>query len=222
MKVFSFCLYGSNKKYTFGMIENIKIINKCYSDWYIYIYYNNVPNDIIEMINGFKNVKMIASVYNGSMTMFDRFKPIDDKNVEIMIVRDADSRCHDRDQWSINEFINSDKKFHIIRDHIWHQTLILGGLWGIKQGLLQFNIEEAIQKYVKHCVNTIGEDQYFLSAIIYPQITNNVLIHGTLRMNINETIIPFQFPIINNDFCGQVIDYRDNIEYRVFNLNGFA
>ena len=147
-KVFSFCLYGSNPKYNVGMIENIKIINKMFNDWFIYIYYNNVPIDDLEKMQELQNVVLIKSKYDNANTTLDRFIPIDDPNVEIMFVRDADSRIHDRDIWAIKQFIESDNKFHIIRDHIWHGTLILAGLWGIKRGLLNFNIGESINNFV--------------------------------------------------------------------------
>lgn len=222
MKVFSFCLYGSNPKYILGMIENIKIINEHFSDWYIFIYYDDISYDNLKYIDSFNNVKLIKSTYTKAKTMLDRFKAIDDKNVEIMIVRDADSRIHNRDRWAINKFIESDKKFHIIRDHIWHRTLILGGLWGIKQGLLNFNIEESIKNYEKNSENKWQVDQIYLIKFIYPIIKNNVLIHGILKMNNDEIITQFPCPVKENDFCGQVIDYRNNIPYKVFNLSGFA
>ena len=37
-----------------------------------------------------------------------------------------------------------------------------------------------------------------------------------------ETVTPFPCPVKNDDFCGQVIDYKNNIPYRVFNLKGFV
>jgi hypothetical protein len=222
MKVFSFCLYGSNPKYTLGMIENIKIINEKFSEWYIYIYYDDVPSIIIEQINTFKNIRLIHSIYTGAKRTLERFNPIDDTNVEIMIVRDADSRIHNRDIWTINQFIKSDKQFHIIRDHIWHRTTILAGLWGIKQGLLKFNIEESIKNYVNRCENKWQVDQIYLNRFIYPIIKNDVLIHGSLKMYEEEIVTPFPCPVKNDDFCGQVIDYKNNIPYRVFNLKGFV
>ena len=64
MKVFSFCLYGSNPKYTLGMIENIKMINEYFNEWYTYIYYNNIPADILEKVKTYNNVILINSTYN--------------------------------------------------------------------------------------------------------------------------------------------------------------
>lgn len=216
MKVFSFCLYGSNPKYTLGMIENIKIINEKFKEWYTYIYYNNVPEDILNKIKEYTNVVLLNSEYTEAKTMLDRFKPIDNIDVEIMIVRDADSRIHNRDIWAINQFIMSNKKFHIIRDHIWHKTSILGGLWAVKKNLIKFNIQESIKKFEIFQKNKVQVDQTYLTRVIYPVIKNDVLIHGCIQMFQEEIVIPFPCPVQNNDFCGQVIDYKNNIEYKVY------
>ena len=220
-KVFSFCLYGSNPKYNVGMIENIKIINKMFNDWFIYIYYNNVPIDDLEKMQELQNVVLIKSKYDNANTTLDRFIPIDDPNVEIMFVRDADSRIHDRDIWAIKQFIESDNKFHIIRDHIWHGTLILAGLWGIKRGLLNFNIGESINNFVINKKSEWGVDQHYLRQYIYPIIKHDVLIHGMLKMTPDEIIVSFPHPVKDYDFCGQVIDYKNNKPIKMFNLSGF-
>lgn len=217
ISVFSFCLYGHNPKYTLGMIENVKIINDKFNDWYIYIYYNNVPENILEQLQLYNNVVLIKSSYTNHKTMLDRFKPIDNIDVDIMMIRDADSRIHDRDLWAINEFINSDKKLHIIRDHRYHQRPIMGGLFGMKKGFIDFNIENAIKIFEPNHEDAYQVDQNFLEHFIYPIAikTNNYLLHGH-KISDNEISTPFSIPVTNGDFCGQVIDYKDNKAYRVF------
>ena len=222
MKVFSFCLYGSNPKYTMGMLENIKIINEHFPEWFTYIYYDDVPTDILEKITSFQNIKLCKSCYTGAKTMLDRFTPIDDPNAEIMLVRDADSRIHPRDRWAINAFIKSPKKFHIIRDHIWHGTLILGGLWGIKQGLLPFKLATSMQEFEKDKENKWQIDQIYLREYIYPRIKHDVLLHGSLKMLKEEIMVPFPCPVTDDDFCGQAIDYQNGVPVKLFDLKGFV
>ena len=60
-KVISYCLYGDNDFYCLGLIENINIINKYYSDWNVYVYYNNIPNDIIDILKVKKVKNMIKN-----------------------------------------------------------------------------------------------------------------------------------------------------------------
>ena len=214
VNVFSFCLYGSDPKYTLGMIENVKIINDKFNGWYIYIYYDNVPENILEQLQLYNNVVLIKSVYTNHKTMLDRFKAIDNVDVDIMMVRDADSRIHDRDLWAINQFINSNKKLHIIRDHRYHQRPIMGGIFGMKKGFLNFNIENAIKIFQQQQGNCYGVDETFLQHCIYPIAikTNDYLLHGH-KISTNEMVTPFPFPIDNDNFCGQVVIYKDGIPY---------
>ena len=48
------------------------------------------------------------------------------------IARDLDSRFTDREQAAVVEWLNSNKSFHIMRDHPLHINAILAGTWGCK------------------------------------------------------------------------------------------
>ena len=52
--------------------------------------------------------------------------------VDLILSRDLDSRFSDREQEAVRDWLNSNKKFHIMRDHPDHGTEILGGTWGCK------------------------------------------------------------------------------------------
>ena len=54
-KVISYCLYGNKDFYCLGMLENIDIINEKYKDWKIYIYYNNIPEHILNCLQSKEN-----------------------------------------------------------------------------------------------------------------------------------------------------------------------
>lgn len=207
MKVFSFCLYGDKPKYIVGMHENIKLISGLFPDWKIIIYYEEDTTNI-SPFETYSNVILRKGEYKGNQMMLDRFKPIDEPDVEVMMVRDADSRVNERDEWCIREFIKSPKLFHIIRDHPYHTTLIMGGLWGIKQGALPhyMKLTNMIKLYAEQTHNRTGFDQYFLSDVLYPKIQSNVLIHGMLKMTVAENIIPIPFRS-EHMFCGQAIEY---------------
>ena len=136
--VFSFCIYGNQRKYCFGLYENLLIIQDKFSDAKIFIYVSgqNVPDTYIELYESFPNTKLF---FNPSQeNMVDRFFALDDADpeIDIMIVRDADSRIHQRDIWCINDFIKSDFICHTIRDHAGHHRPIMGGLWGLKRKYL--------------------------------------------------------------------------------------
>ena len=114
-KVISFCLYGELVLYCLGLIENIDLINEKYSDWKIYVYYANIPEKILNILKNKKNTYLFKCKHNDYNWegMFWRFYPIEDKDIDIFLSRDADSRITEREMKFVNEWINSDKIFHI-------------------------------------------------------------------------------------------------------------
>lgn len=135
--------------------------------------------------------------------MFWRFYPASDSNVEVMISRDTDSRLNAREFFAVQQWIQSDKSFHIMRDHPYHATEILGGMWGCKFPALK-NMNQLINEYTK------GEfwqvDQNFLREKVYPLIKNNSIVH-------DEFFDKKPFPVIRepNRFVGQAFDEYDNL-----------
>jgi hypothetical protein len=174
--VISFSLYGFVNKYIGGLLQNCRDINRIYPDFWIYVYMGNdfdrsILNGVFDSIS---NLKLIETGCQGHVNMTYRFFAIDDENVEIMFSRDADSRLNLRDQYCINEFLKSDKRFQIIRDHPQHRALILGGMWGIKKGLIASVKQLFVDSNRKF--NSYDDDQQFLSGIMYPLIKNDALI----------------------------------------------
>ena len=190
LKVISYSLYGSDKKYCIGMLENLKINKEKLSEWKTYIYYSeDVPKEYIEMYKEYNPVLINCSKTDYKWEgMFWRFKLFNDDNIDIFFSRDADSRITDREIKFINEFIESNKTFHIIRDHPGHGTEILGGTFGVK--VKQFNkkykiktIDEYILEYRKIYSKKIQKqpDQIFLRDKIWTIIKNDNYCHIALE-----------------------------------------
>jgi len=220
VKVFSFCIYGTNKKYCQGLIENIKIIQNNYPDFEVWIYGGfDVPVEYVNKYHQFTNVRYIELPYNDLTLMYYRFMPIDNSNVELCFIRDADSRIGERDQWCINQFINNDMKFHIIRDHNQHKLRIMGGMWGIKQGILNESIQEMFYIWkdkTNHKLTDYRSDQYFLQDCIYNLIKNDVLIHSDYNFYSDENISKIECDNTSNNFVGNVYDYKDEQEIIIY------
>jgi hypothetical protein len=190
LKVISYSLYGSNKKYLIGMLENLKINKSKLPEWETVIYYSeDIPNMYIEMYKKYNPtlIKCTKTEYKWE-GMFWRFKLFNNNNIDIFLSRDADSRITDREIKFINEFINSDKTFHIIRDHPGHGIEILGGTFGVK--VKEFNkkynikdIDEYILEYRNKYHKNIEKqpDQIFLKDNIWPLIKNDNYCHIALK-----------------------------------------
>ena len=215
-KIISFCLYGNKDLYCLGLIENIDIINEKYNDWKIYVFYNNIPHNILKILQDKKNTFLVECIHNGYNWegMFWRFYPIEYNDIDYFLSRDADSRISDREMNLVNEWIYSNKSFHIIRDHPCHGTEILGGTFGVNiKKFKELTIDKDFKNidFYKEYYYSIFDknrekwpDQQFLKEIIYPIIKDNNITHisyENLRYSINDILIP-----INDNFIGKPIE----------------
>ena len=171
MIYFSFSLYGTLDKYNRGMIANVEMIRDRFPTARVAVYVaDDVPTAIIDTLQSFTNINIIPTTRKEkSEGMFDRFLAIDISDCDIMFVRDADSRIHERDAACIEDFINDTSKlFHIIRDHYYHSDKVMGGMWGIRKAALLEPMSTSIGKWKgRYNSKMYGADQNFLAHTLY-------------------------------------------------------
>ena len=178
-KVISFSLWGDSIGYLVGGIINADRAEKYWQDWTCRFYISpDVPTCFIEELAKRKNVEIIImpkpESWNG---MFWRFYPCSDPEVDVMISRDSDSWLNIRDKAAVDEWLESDKDFHIIRDCCQHGWHICGGLWGARNGILS-NMTTMINEFgAKETYNRHGIDQMFLKDIVYPIVQPDAYVH---------------------------------------------
>lgn len=206
-KLISFSLWGDNPIYNVGSIRNAELAKEIYPDWVCRYYIGkSTPKNTLEKLKTFDNVEIVEMNEEGDWTgMFWRFYPASEEGVDVVIVRDCDSRLNLREKEAVLEWLNSDKGFHIMRDHPAHGTEILGGMWGSKKGIIK-NMKEMIDEYIKG--NFWQVDQNFLREKIYPIVKNNSLVHDEYF-----EIKPFPSPRVEKKFVGQAFDDKDNMLY---------
>jgi GR25 family glycosyltransferase involved in LPS biosynthesis len=220
-KVISFCVYGNEEKYIKGLTKNLEIINDKLPDFYSYIYAGaDIKEEQLVEYNSFKNVKIVRKNISDSLIKFDRFFPIDDEDVEVCFSRDIDSRINERDIWTMREFIASEKKFHIIRDHHWHKMRIMAGCFGIKK-INGLKIKDEFENWKESQTNfNYGSDENFLQEIIYPKISSCCLIHSDIVGYIGEQIERIKSPMKTEyDFIGNVVEMKNGLEKYKFTYN---
>jgi len=212
-KVISFSLYGNDPIYTIGCIRNAEIKNQIMSDWEMWVYHDNtVNNEILDKLN-MLGVNLITPDLNNTFGRLWRFLPSSDPNVDYFISRDTDSRLSMRDVVSTEEWINSGKNFHIVREHpVGHHWWMNAGMWGCKKNSIK-DIKELIFNYEKTSTNTDDKffDQYFLEKIIYPLTINNSLIHAEF-CDLEGISVDIKRDRLLDDFAfiGESIDEFDN------------
>jgi hypothetical protein len=154
--------------YSQGAIENAIQYKKKFPEVSVYMYTRpDVLPDIVSILND-NDVKIIHTILIMDWAMmFARFYPVENINNIYFISRDTDCRPSDREDTAIDQWIKSGKSLHIIRDHPFHTTEILGGLWGVYKNNIKnirFMIMNWCMKYIKNR-KLSGPDQYFLKEV---------------------------------------------------------
>lgn len=209
-KIFSVCLWGKIKMYTFGAIKNADLCKKYYPDFEYWIYiHKSVPKNIIEELKKRDNVRIIFKKDNINICapMTWRFESIDHPDVELMICRDVDTRILEREVLATNNWIESGKIFHIMRDHPHHKVLINGGMFGSRK-IPNFNWTDE-KKNIKQ-LGPKNYDNYFLKNKVYPIIKDKCMIHANFyRIEKDCLYFPIKYDSSFN-FVGEHVYEKDN------------
>ena len=174
VKVITFSLWGDKPIYNIGAIKNVELAKQYYPDfkYWFYIHSPTVPENTIIELKKHENVKIIFKDgdLNTTKPMMWRFEAIDDPDVEVMMSRDTDTRILLREKLAVDEWLESGKLFHIMRDHPYHKFPIQGGMFGIKKNPNIPSLCNLINNYKQNGVRDYDQD--FLRDILYPIIKN--------------------------------------------------
>jgi hypothetical protein len=220
VKVISFSLWGDDPKYSLGMVENAKLAAELFPDWECWVYCTRHggfgPGVAFDELDRMDNVKIIAlHMSNNGFAkadwtgMFWRFDAINDPDVDVMISRDCDSRLSPREKAAVDEWLESDKGFHIMRDHYHHSVPILGGMFGMKRDCLPA-FSALLGNWKQE--DRWQTDQEFLAQEIWPRVRHDSLIHSSFHA---EFLGGKPFPTPLNDkyeFVGATYDENNVID----------
>ena len=185
-KVISYSLYGNNPRYTINAIINAEICLELYPDWECRFYYDNsVPVSIINKLKIYPNVNLINMTnksypFTGlhhSTHMFWRFEAYDDPTVDVVIFRDTDSYPSEREKDAVNQWLESGKNIHLMREvQPGHHSKIMGGMWGLRKNNKLHSLISTLTNYYSRGYST---DQNYLSVIIYPVFDGDRVVHDS-------------------------------------------
>jgi hypothetical protein len=211
--VISFSVYGSDPKYTMGMLKNIELANYIYPGWLVYVYHSNIPSEILEQYKKYPYVTTFDMSGSDIPGMFWRFLVESD----IFISRDADSRLSQREKSAVDEWIFSGKSLHVMRDHPAHNVIVVpGGMFGINRlsGGVNIDMKQTVNKWLSSVSNSTayGVDQIFLRGIYaFYYERGDVMIHDSIG-SFGDKSVPFPTKLDKNyHFVGEVFDEFDNI-----------
>src|SRR5690606_4883421 len=203
LRVVSFSLWGSDPRYNIGAIRNAESAPIFYPGWICRFYCGaSVPPQVLRRLRGFDHVDVVNMPEAGDWRgLFWRFLPAADPDVYAMLSRDADSRLSQREADAVGEWLSSDRDFHVMRDHPLHATLIPGGMWGVRSGLLR-NMKAFLSRWKQR--DFWQSDQLFLSKVIAPLAARNWLEHDEFFAK-----KPFPSARQGREFVGQPYDEHD-------------
>ena len=177
-KVISFSLYGSDDKYSKGILKNIDLAKKHYPGWICRFYCDEEPSNLIQISKEDCEFLIIDSKIP---PMYWRFFTAGDSDVFATISRDTDSLVNPRESAAVNEWLSSKKSFHTMHDcDAGHWSAVMGGMWGVINKDLKINIIEEIDSFCKsHNYNfRYSQDQTFLTKKILPLFLDSVIDHN--------------------------------------------
>ena len=172
----AYSLYGDNLKYTVGAIKNA-VLSQRYPGFDLRFYVGrSVPEWVTQTLGLFKNVELVPMAGSEDPSaMFWRFYALADLSYDYILIRDTDARLNDREMDMHQEFVESGKDFHIIKDHpTGHNNLINGGQFAAK-GRVLHDIHKSVDAWRPE--PRYLNDMEFLWEMVYPRIKDNCLIH---------------------------------------------
>ena len=196
-KVAGFSFYGNrnssehkSKEYFEGIKENLYLLTKLYNDsWTLRLYYDleddhPLMSQLCDLACADNHLDLCyiqslpgTPVINASniFAMNWRFFPTLDPQVDVYISRDLDSRISEREVAAVEEWLESDKVVHSMRDHPAHFTEMLGAGWGarIDQPNIRHKWVRSWEKIFKDKINYAGRsekgpDQTILQRYVWP------------------------------------------------------
>jgi tetratricopeptide (TPR) repeat protein len=177
--IIAFSLFGNHDRYTRGAVKNAIIAGGLYPGWRCRFYCDDtVPAQVrAALLESGADVKLMPRPPRFSDGLFWRFLVLDDPAVARFLIRDCDSVINIRERRAVDEWIESGRLYHILRDNPAHTDLILAGMWG---GVAR-QLPPVTQLVQGFAYNPITEsrtaDQLFLGRIVWPMIKNHCLIH---------------------------------------------
>ena len=206
-KYFTFSIWGDNPKYLQGAIRNAELAEQIFSDWTCVFYHDSsVPKETIDRLSAFKNT-IVKEVTDNSFGAFWRFEMMFN-NPGVILSRDTDSRLSLREKELIDNWLETEYNYMIIRDHDAHYEFpILAGMWGKKNILMDNSLKDAMQEYMS--VKQYLVDQFYLRDKVWPAIMNDTAIYGVKEVDWMRETYDFE----NNNFIGQTYTENDEPVY---------
>jgi tetratricopeptide (TPR) repeat protein len=193
--VISFSLWGPAAFYSYGAMINLVLSRTVYPGWSCRFYVDaTVPPACTAFLrdNG-ADVRNIEDEYP-SVGLFQRFLVMNDATVGRFLVRDCDARLSAPEADLVREWIDSGYPFHVVRDHVLHNELMIGCTWAGRTDC-GIDIVELMRRYFTNGPTAkYGHDQRMLGLLLWPLIRNRCLVHDKYYRLEGVDTVPLRDP----------------------------
>jgi hypothetical protein len=171
-------LWGTAPFYAYGAMINLVLAGTVYPGWSCRFYVaGDVPPPCVGFLrdNG-ADVRNIEDEYPG-VGLFQRFLVMNDRSVGRFLVRDCDARLSLPEADLVRQWIESGYPFHVVRDHVLHNELMIGCTWAGRTDC-GIDIVDLMRRYFTEGPNAkYGHDQRMLGRMLWPLIRSRSLVH---------------------------------------------
>lgn len=202
----SFTLFGNDPDdiYLDGTAKNILHYPVAYPDFDMRIYVGkSIPEAHIKWFNQFEHVQIVQMELpeDQSATAW-RFLSLRESGYDYYIFRDVDSRPCAREVNAVRQWMVSNRPYHVMRDHPYHNVAMLAGLWGCT---------ERGAEMIRHVIPDRLEgdfyqvDQQFLARKVWRIARRDVMSHTVNGGSFEHPRFQYPFPSVRQgvEFVGE-------------------
>ena len=193
--VISFSLWGPAPFYAYGAMINLVLSRTIYPGWRCRFYIDAaVPPACAAFLrdNG-ADVRNIEDEYPG-VGLFQRFLVMNDHTVGRFLVRDCDARLSVAEADLVRQWIDSGQPFHVVRDHVLHNELMIGCTWAGRTDC-GIDIVALMRRYFTNGPTAkYGHDQRMLGLMLWPLIRERCLVHDKYYRLAGVDTVPLRDP----------------------------
>lgn len=218
--IISYTLFGTGARYLEGALRNAIVARHLYPGWTPRFYIDDsVPKATQrELRKAGAQIRQVPKLPAARFGLFWRFLVEDDPEVDLYLVRDADSVPSVREAVAVRDWLDSGQPFHVMRDFATHSELVLAGMWGAHRGNVPDGMGKRILAFAKareKVLNSRVEDQLFLRQEIWPYMRGRTFVQDS-AFGFGESA-PFdpRFPLPGRMHIGQDDHAARQVEARI-------
>ena len=206
-------LAGSNPMDVLGVVRNAQLVKWHLPGWTLRVYTecpqdgprHPVPSNVLNKLAllGTEVVFIHKSISVAPVGIWS-FLVVDDVTVDRFIVRRGRSRLNDRDAKLVQEWIDTDKPVHCIRDHPGYSSRAMTEhLWGGKAASLRQMLGKPMTDLLLAAKN--DSSSTFMTNVVWPAVKGKIVCHDSVSCKKWEGSRPIpSMNVTNGEYLGQL------------------